>query len=332
MDKQTVKEFFFPVVFLSIFAFFFAFSVFVFALILIINIFVAKNLGGKKRDTFLYARNQLAIGVAIAAVIALLLYVTAEFSAVPFAPKINELEVGLSVIMVLLPVIYWVAKDQIKPKKTLPEFENLVQERMYDKIDRGLSQAVANRVTKWHKGFDRGGNPIPARLTTKNLDLAVINPRGKILPHIEKEIHDIISAGPSIEKSVITTLYGYQLNQISKHIENEKAFIESLTPLYAFIWNVTVQNLKEASVKHEWHKFATWANGCTEYAILSFVEYGRNFKNIPPGNIKALAVSEQDFHFFGAFNSLNFVSVGRYGVAISTGYLLYKTKHPLPFL
>lgn len=331
MDKQTIKEFFFPSIALALFALFFAFNVFVFALVLIITIYLAKNLGGQKRDTFLFAKNQLAIAIAMIAVFILFSYISTVMTPILFAPRTTELQIILSLIVSLLPLFYWILSSHINPKKKLSDFNNLTQEKMYDAIDKSLSQAVVDRVVRWHKGFDRGGEPIPEKLTTKNIDLSVVTPRGKILPFIEKEIHDIVSMGPSQENTVLLSLYGYQLNQLATHIHEEAVFKSTLSPLYSFIWTITAQNLKEANVSYKWETFIEWANGCTEYALLCFVEYGRNFKNIPPGNIKALAISEQDFHFFGAFNSLNFVSIGRAGVAISTGYLLYKKKHPLPF-
>jgi len=214
----------------------------------------------------------------------------------------------VAVFGILISIISVGTMKFVKPKRYEKEFELLEQEVMYD-TGCSLEQAYYHRVIKW-KG------KTPSKVSTDNIELAVVDKQKNLLPHLKKEISDIVS-GENMG------FYEYSLTRVDPLKKSIDEIEKGLSPFYKSIFKIANENLTQFSDPIPFKRAMELNNNIVEYAILYTLEKAKSIKNTPLGNLGSLVNSLQDEHMLGACSSLGFTSVGRYGIGIYVGYKKY---------
>lgn len=222
--------------------------------------------------------------------------------------EISNTFAWVAVFGIFISIVSIATMNFVKPKRYEKEFELLEQEVMYD-TGISLEQAYYNRVIKW-KG------ETPSKVSTDNIELAVVDKQKNLLPYLKKEISDIVS-GENIG------FYEYSLTRVDPRKKSIDLVEKELSPFYKAIFKIANENLTQFSEPIPFKRAMEINNNIVEYAILYTLEKAKLIKNTPIGNLGSLVNSLQDEHMLGACSSLGFTSVGRYGIGIYVGYKKY---------
>lgn len=159
----------------------------------------------------------------------------------------------------------------------------------------------------------------------RDLDLEVVNNERELLPHIKKEIADIVSRKNEI-------MYPYSLTVIKEDdTDRTIAFLNSAikeakedNKLIRYVYQMCIRDLKRrVNKRFDFIEALKKYDYVLEYAIIDLFIYTNSFLNRPMGNIVCYK-SESDYskHLFGALNSqpCSSTTIGRNGIAYYVGY------------
>lgn len=225
--------------------------------------------------------------------------------------EISNTFAWVAIFGVFVSITSLLAMKFVKPKRYEKEFELLEQEVMYD-TGLSLEQAYYHRVIKWE-------GKTPSKVSTDNIELAVVDKQKNLLPHLKKEISDIVT-GDNVG------FYEYSLTRVDPRKKSIEDIEKNLSPFYKSIFKIANENLAQFSQPIPFKMAMDLNNNIVEYAILYTLEKAKLIKNTPIGNLGSLVKSLQDEHMLGACSSLGFTSIGRYGIGIYVGYKKYWQK------
>ena len=277
-----------------------------------------------RRDSYRKARERFVFMLLMASVI-----MASAFFLFRSSNEIWEVSNGFSWIAVIGLIVavatIYTMKD-VKIKKYASDFDVLEQETMYE-TGIPLDLAYRHRVIKYSGGK-------PSKLTTNNIDLNVVDSKKDLLPHLKKEIVDIINGLNSetvyTDKIKKAGFYEYGLTKVDPRKTKISDIEKTLSPFYKGVLKVAQTNLNHFQSPIPFKEAMAENDYVVEYAILYILEKAKAIKNTPMGNLGSLVESPQDEHLLGACGSLGFTSVGRYGIAIYVGYkLLWHEKNQI---
>ncbi|MDD3598175.1 hypothetical protein, partial [Sulfuricurvum sp.] len=219
----------------------------------------------------------------------------------------------VAVLGIFISLLMIITVKFVRPKRYAEEFDILDQEVMYN-------TGVSLEKAYYHRAIQFKGSLV-TKVSTDNIDLAVVDTKKELLPHLKREIIDIVA-------ETNKEFYEYSLTRINPAKDNLIEVEKNLSPFYAAIFRIANQNLAEFSKNISFKEAMALNDHVVEYAILYVLEKAREIKNTPIGNLGSLVGSStQDEHMLGACSSLGFTSVGRYGIGIYVGYRRFWGKN-----